>query len=250
MALTAVAALAGLAALAAATPPVVAPYKPGATLEPGWTWECVWTHDVSTVQVFKLGLAGDVPLKQKNEGQHASAEACEQWCCENKHLKIGPPVSSGNEGITTDESTPPCDFWQWADIKTGANNGCWVAPLGFSSPNTAGAKPDWIGAQGCTRPLADWGAVFLAVFLSGGALYLIGGAAYMRSTGQRGWIPHPFFWQEIAGLVEDGMALTRGSSRGGYGRVGSGQRQKGRESGKKKNSSKGRFAGGRSSGEY
>ena len=71
----------------------------------------------------------------------------------------------------------------------------------------------------------------------------------MRSTGQHGWIPQRFFWQEIAGLVEDGMAFARGE-RSGYGRVGSGPRQQGRESGKKKKSSKSRFAGGRAGGDY
>ena len=49
------------AATAAATPPIVAPYKSGATQDPGWVWECQWDHDVSTVQVYKLGCADCKP---------------------------------------------------------------------------------------------------------------------------------------------------------------------------------------------
>lgn len=245
----------GLAAVAATAFDAVAaqassaPYKPGATTEPGWSWECQWQHDVSTVQVYNLGCAGAKPKTQKNEDQHASAEACERWCCETKHLKVGPEENGGAQGYRTDVATdPPCDFWQWADMKSCPNCGCWVAGTGFESKQTTGAKPAWIGAQGCTRPGADWGVAFVVSFLGCGSAYLLGGALYMRSTGQHGWLVHRHFWDEIGGLVEDGMAFSRGE-RSGYGTVGAPQRHAGGGK-KKKSSSKSRFAGGRSGGEY
>ena len=235
------------AACSAQTPPSSAPYKPGASTETGWTWECTWLHDVSTVQVMNLGCAGSVPKTQKNEGPHVSAEACEKWCCENTHLKLGPAVDGGKEAIATDDSTdPPCDFWQWADLKSGPNFGCWVAATDFATSTTQGAKPDWIGAQGCTRPLADWGVTFIVAFLGFGSAYLLGGAAYMRSTGQHGWLVHRHFWDEMGGLVEDGMAFSRGE-RSGYGRV---RPHSSPNPKKKRSSSKGRFAGGRGAGDY
>lgn len=239
-----------VAAIASAqtNPPSSAPFKPGATKDPGWTWECDWQHDVSTVQVYNLGCAGSTPKTQKNEGPHASAEACEKWCCETTHLKLGPMVNGGREATATDDSTDlACDFWQWADMKGGANLGCWVAASGFKTDRTDGARPDWIGAQGCTRPFADWGSPFVVAFFGCGSVYLLGGALYMRSTGQHGWLVHRHFWDELGGLVEDGMAFSRGE-RSRYGQLRekpSGARQK-----KKKSSSKSRFAGGRGAGEY
>lgn len=269
------------ACVSAQTPPGGAPFKPGATTEPGWVWECEWQHDVSTVQVYNLGCAGSVPKTQKNEGPHASAEACEKWCCETmvrmltalhivlltalhidmltttllccaaytaKHLKLGPQGDGGSEATrTTVASDPPCDFWQWADMKAGPNLGCWVAASDFSTSHTEGAKPDWIGAQGCTRPFANWGVMFIVAFLGCGSAYLLGGAAYMRTTKQQGWLVHRHFWDELGGLVEDGMAFSRGE-RGGYGRVKPHSPRQGQK--KKKSSSKGRFAGGRGVGEY
>ncbi len=232
----------------AQTPPASAPFKPGATTEPGWVWECEWQHDVSTVQVYNLGCAGSAPKTQKNEGPHASAEACEKWCCATTHLKLGPMVDGGREATRTDVSTDPaCDFWQWADMKGGANLGCWVAASDFTTSQTVGAQPDWIGAQGCARPLADWGVTFLVAFLACGSAYLLGGAAYMRTTGQHGWLMHRHFWDELGGLVEDGMAFSRGE-RSGYGRVRPHSPRQGQK--KKKSSAKGRFAGGRDVGEY
>lgn len=236
--------------IAAQTPS--APFKPGATLEPGWTWECQWQHDVSTVQVYNLGCAGNIPKTQKNEGPHASAEACEKWCCEATHLKLGPEVNGGRAATVTDVATdPPCDFWQWADMKDGTNFGCWVAASDFKTSKTTGAKQNWIGAQGCTRPFTDWGVTFVVAFLGCGSVYVLGGALYMRSTGQHGWLVHRHFWDELAGLVDDGMAFSRGD-RHGYGRVKTGPHSSGeRQKKKKKNSSsKSRFAGGRFAGEY
>ena len=127
---------------------------------------------------------------------------------------------------TENSADPPCDLWQWADPNgpSGANAGCWVHELGWKPGVVSAAKTDWMGSSGCTRPLADWGVTFLVAFLGGGVVYFVGGAAYMRSTRQHGWTPHRFFWEEMAGLVEDGMAFARGE-RSDYGTVGSGPRQ-------------------------
>ena len=238
-----------------AVDPPVAPFKPGAT-KLGQSWECAWLHDVSTVQVYNLGAAGSSPKSQDQKdgkGPHASAAACEAWCCETPHLSLGPPVNGGKKATrTTVESDPPCDFWQWADTKTNANFGCWVASTEFDTSKTVGAKPDWIGAQGCTRPGADWGVTVLAATFCAGLAYLVLGALYMKQARPGGGLlVHRLFWEEVAGMVSDGMAFVQGG-RSGYSRVGGrGPRQlKQGEKKKKKKSSQSRFVGGREGGDY
>ena len=78
------------------------------------------------------------------------------------------------------------------------------------------------------------------------------GALYMKQTRPGGGLlVHRLFWEEVAGMVSDGMAFVQGG-RSGYSRVGGrGPRQlKQGEKKKKKKSSQSRFAGGREGGDY
>ena len=59
------------------------------------------------------------------------------------------------------------------------------------------------------------------------AVYLGAGAAYrINKLGKRGTaaLPHAAFFQELQGLVADGVALVRGRQRAGYSQVGSGRK--------------------------
>ena len=165
-----------------------ASYAPGATA--GKAWQCGWTTDRSALQVNGLGCAGAAPKSQKAQGAHASAAACEKWCCEAQHVKVGPPVPGGWEAQLA-ASGPPCDLWQWMDMGAASNGGCWVGVKAQSVPalqigkeNTA---PTWIGAEGCIPPPA-WGGHFLVFFGLLSAAYLGGGIVYGKHT-VRAFVP-------------------------------------------------------------
>ena len=76
------------------------------------------------------------------------------------------------------------------------------------------------------QPLPSvWAPAVLTLALLA-AVYLGAGAAYrIKKLGKRGTaaLPHAAFFQELQGLVADGVALVRG--RRGYSRVGSGERK-------------------------
>jgi hypothetical protein len=79
--------------------------------------------------------------------------------------------------------------------------------------------------------VGEWGGNFIKCLVGLGLLYVLGGVAYgrrTRSDGKSGllwqWHPHWRQWEEVAGLVQDGVAFSRagGRQRGGYSEVGAG----------------------------
>jgi hypothetical protein len=79
--------------------------------------------------------------------------------------------------------------------------------------------------------VGEWGGNFIKCLVGLGLLYMLGGVAYgrrTRSDGKSGllwqWHPHWRQWEEVAGLVQDGVAFSRagGRQRGGYSEVGAG----------------------------
>jgi hypothetical protein len=153
-------------------------YAPGAIKEPGHSWECGWQTDRSGQPARGLGCAGSTPKSQTAAGAHASAEACEKWCCEAEHVKVGPSVPGGWEATLVDAG-PACNFWQWTDLHVTGNGGCWIGVVSPAVPYVISpvAPGVWIGAEGCTRR-AGWGAEFLVVFGISMAVYLAGGVVY------------------------------------------------------------------------
>ena len=186
------------------------PYPPGAALAPGHSaWACDWATDRSAYGIQGLGCAGTTPRSQRKEDtQHASAEACEAWCCAATHMSVGPNVPGGWEASVA-AAGAPCDIWQWMDLATADNGGCWVAPLGH--PLTISAAPtapgNWIGVEGCTRRPA-WGAHFLLVLFLAVGVYVGGGWIHgTKVRGRRGReaLPQYEMWLMVAGLVGDGI---------------------------------------------
>jgi hypothetical protein len=91
------------------------------------SWDCGWETDESGVHLKALGLAGAAPRSSHPKaGPHASAEACEKFCCEAAHLRLGPEVDGGRRADAVPHGTEPrCDAWQvWPADPAAACGGC------------------------------------------------------------------------------------------------------------------------------
>jgi hypothetical protein len=131
-----------------------------------------------------------------------SPAACEAVCCKAKAI---------HDGV----KTGPCGVWQWFTKAPPANEGCWlgVDPATRSPPYGSNPRPGerWVGAQGNLGPQSEWGFVLLLTAAIASVGYLGGGTLYnVRVHGKAAnaeALPHPEFWNQLSGLVLDGVRL-------------------------------------------
>ena len=202
------------------------PFAEGAST--GGSWDCNWRSDVSGTHVHALGLAdrdpgppgtGSGPAEEG--GQHASAAACERWCCQAMDVSIGPQIPGGRRASLGVVGGSPCELWQWTELSAADQwkGGCWVGTAEATGERTPNSK--WIGAEVCLHRPLRWGAVFLLATAAFALLYLGGGTFWGRKSGRAGpgrlgplkTHPHAQHWLSLWGLVGDGVALARGDGR-------------------------------------
>jgi|EP01046_Picozoa_sp_COSAG06_P000027 hypothetical protein len=185
--------------------------------------------DYSAAQIAATGLS-EAAIKSAD----ASPQACERVCCGALLITDAPAAAQAPA------QTGPCDVWQHGG-GTGAA-GCWLGldntkrkPPLPEVPETSGGV--WTGGTGkrCLRNIADpaapaptsvpagpdvqlqlcsssWGLYVLAMAAVGGGLYLGVGVAigFRRGGGTRATAhPHFMLWQQLYGLVLDGVGFVR-----------------------------------------
>lgn len=81
----------------------------------------------------------------------------------------------------------------------------------------------WVGEIQFHQP-SNWGWIVIALLVFGGGGYFGGGYLYNKNRG-RAAIPHERFWNDVLGLVLDGLNYARGKGRSGMSYQGSSSRR-------------------------
>lgn len=173
---------------------------------------CNWGTSGAWLQVGGL-------TKAPAEAQ-GSAEDCERWCCTKLDGWKDTPANGAPAGQRGTPGTGRCQTWQYMPVDpTGKENlGCWAGISPSVDMYTKGTfhASEWVGASQCLGIGTDWGTPFLVVLFLGTALYLGGGAVYLKkkhgATGKE-LLPHRRKWQHVYGLVQDGICFARGAGK-------------------------------------
>lgn len=194
---------------------------------------CLWesSEAVSGLNKQCMGL-GAAPVG------HGSEAECEAYCCAHRFplAKIVPEDGTGN-GY--------CDLWQWVsteDLPDASYK--WNCFIGTRPGDRGGAEYScgtnqpsmahivWTGGRECLGPTPLWwGDRLIAVFAMMAGIYIgvgtVWGARVSGVSGRAAVRAHPHWrqWEEVAALVEDGVAFARGRRRAGGG-VGGEQRER------------------------
>ena len=159
-----------------------------------------------------------------------SAEDCERWCCTKLEGWKDTPSNGAPAGKQGTPGTGRCQTWQYmpADPTGKENLGCWAGISPSVDMYTKGTfhASEWVGASQCLGVGTDWGTPFLMVLFLGGALYVGGGALYLKKkhgAAGKDLLPHRRKWQHIHGLVLDGISFARVGGKAKAARVPSAQ---------------------------
>eukprot|EP01043_Picozoa_sp_COSAG02_P056053 COSAG02_NODE_6590_length_3473_cov_2.408000_6_plen_341_part_00 len=173
---------------------------------------CNWGSSGAWMQVGGL-------TKAPAEAQ-GSAEDCERWCCTKIDGWKDSPANGAPPGKTGTPGTGRCQTWQYmpADPTGKENLGCWAGISSNVDMYTKGNfhSNEWVGASQCLGVGTDWGTPFLVVLFLGSALYLGGGALYLKKkhgAAGKDLLPHRRKWQHVHGLVLDGCSFARGGGK-------------------------------------
>jgi hypothetical protein len=173
---------------------------------------CNWGSTGAWMQVGGL-------TKAPAEAQ-GSAEDCERWCCTKLDGWKDTPANGAPAGKAGTPGTGRCQTWQYMPTDpTGKENlGCWGGISPSVDMYTKGQfhANEWVGASQCLGIGTDWGTPFLVVLFLGSALYLGGGALYLKKkhgAAGKDLVPHRRKWQHFHGLVLDGFAFARGGGK-------------------------------------
>ena len=204
-------------------PPPLAPFPPGCTFQPMAPSSCYTDHDDSGRYPAYAGpraLPNDPPgcgmigKKQDDppvcEGAKMTPEYCAQACWTWRGYTMS-ATATGSECWCGDSINP-------ASVQE-AEGKCTTACAGDGTKKCGGYWLVNIGQlypPGCASSDAGW--MLVGVLLGGSSLYLVLGTFFnMQSRGKPAGLqalPHLEYWQNLGGLVHDGVGFTRSNLQG------------------------------------